>query len=275
MNSKFFTENEDLNEIIFSSINNCNKDIKKISSGWTNIVFDIISNNEHYIVKFPRDQFWSNCIEKDALISNFVNSSIGINSAKINIHYNNNRPFLLYKKIDGDVLTEKIKILDKDEIKNITQDLAKIFYKFHSFDVKKLPDIAQNKFYDFITNIPKLNEDSYDYSLFNQMKNDEKDEKKVFIHGDLNIGNVLLDKNKRVLAIIDYAFAGIGDIYTDLSRMSCRTNDYFFELLLEEYEKISNIKLNREKIENRKILWKYIEDEYMKFMKIIHPEVKF
>lgn len=89
----------------------------------------------------------------------------------------------------------------------------------------------------------------------------------------MNIGNILLDENDDIKAIIDYAFTGIGDIYTDLTIISCRIDKIFFDKLIKEYEKLSNIKLNTSKLDNRQALRQYIENEYIKFMKIYHPEI--
>lgn len=276
MNLIFFTVDENLYDILSKNIPNINKDFSIISSGWTNIVLDILINNEHFIAKFPRDQFWSDCIEKDAIISNFIGSTFSnFYAPNAKIYYDNNRPFMVYKKIDGNTLTTKFNNLNKEEKNKIAKSLANIFYNFHKIDINTIPDIAKNKFYDFITRIPKLDTKPYDFSLFDEMLYDIDKEKQVFIHGDLNIGNILLDNKQNITAIIDYAFSGICDIYTDLARISCRTSEEFFMTILEEYERISGLKLNMVKIENRKILWKYIEEEYMEFMKIKHPEIKF
>lgn len=276
MNSTFFTENEDLYGIISKKINNIDKNFSIISSGWTNIVVDVISNNENFIIKLPRDQFWSDCIEKDAIISNFISQNFNdFKTANAKIFYDDNRPFIAYKKIEGITLTEVFSSLTEEELEKIAKNIANIFYQLHSISIDKLPDVAKNKFYDFITQLPKINKKEYDFSLFDGMLEDKKNEKQVFIHGDLNIGNILLDKNKNIIAIIDYAFSGISDIYTDLARIFCRTSEKFLDIILKEYEKIANIQLNMQKIENRKKMWAYIESEYMKFMKVYHPEIKF
>lgn len=276
MNSTFFTVDENLYDILSKNIPNINKDFSIISSGWTNIVLDVLINNEHFIAKFPRDQFWSDCIEKDAIISNFIGSIFNtFSTPKAKIYYDNNRPFMVYKKIDGNTLTTQFDNLNKDEKNKMAKSLANIFYNFHKIDINTIPDVAKNRFYDFITKLPKLDSKPYDFSLFDEMLYDIEKEKQVFIHGDLNIGNILLDDKQNIIAIIDYAFSGICDIYTELSRISCRTSEDFFIAILEEYEKINGTKLNMKKIENRKILWKYIEQEYMEFMKIKHPEIKF
>ncbi len=275
MNRTFFTENEDLYAIIADKLNNLNRNIKKISTGWTNIVLDVESNNENYIVKLPRDDFCAQHIIKDASASNFVRNNMHIKTGDMKIVYNNNRPFSIHKKIDGKSLTERLNALTKESIENIAKQLAKIFYTFHSFNISKIPSNLKTRYYDFVSNLPKLDKNKYDFSYFNGMINDEDKEKQVFIHGDLNIGNVILNDNDEIEAIIDYSFCGLGDIYTDLSIFACRVKEDFFDIVLNEYQKISNKKLDMKKMDDRKQLRQYIEKEYIAFMKENHPEIKF
>lgn len=275
MNRTFFTEDEDLHAIIANKLENLSDNIKKVSTGWTNIVLDVNSNNESYIVKLPRDDFWANHIVKDATASNFVRNNMNINSGDMKIVYDNDRPFSIHKKIQSKALTECIDTLNIDKIEKIAKKLAHIFFIFHSFNISKIPQLLKCRYYDFISNLPKLDRNKYDFSYFNGMLDDEKEEEQVFIHGDLNIGNVILNENDEVEAIIDYSFCGLGDIYTDLSIFSCRVNDDFFNILVSEYEKISNKKLDVKKLQNRKKLRQYIEKEYKEFMKKTHPEIKF
>ena len=273
MNMVCFSENENLEDIIKKNINEKIESISKISTGWTNIVLDIKTNNDSYIAKLPRDEFWTNQIIKDSVISNFVRNNLGICTGDMKIYYDNNRPLSIHKKIEGNSLTERIKFLSKDKICNITKQLANIFYKFHNFNYKNHDEIKY-EYCDFIISMTKIDEKNYNMEYFKEMLEDNKDiNKKVFIHGDLNIGNIILNKNDDIEAIIDYSFAGLGDIYTDLSIISCRVDDFFFDSLIREYENISNIQLNKNKLKNRVDLRQHIEDTYIAFMKKFHPEV--
>lgn len=274
-NQTFFTEKEDLKAIIEKFLNSKVDTLNKISTGWTNIVFDTSSNGNSYIVRFPRNDFFSKQMEKDVEISNFVAKNLGIKTSDMTIQYHNERPFSIHKKINGNSLTNRITELNDEKKLNIAKEIANVFYRFHSFDINKLPNNFRVRFYDFLSNLPKLNEDQYDFSIFDSMLEDEETEKKIFAYGDLNIGNIILDENDNVNAFIDFAFCGISDIYTDLSRISCRMDDMFFQNILKEYEKLVGISLDLDRIENRKKMWQYIEKEYMEYMKFAFPEVKF
>lgn len=81
----YFKENKDLEHIIKTNLNLDNINISKISTGWTNIVLDIKTDTDSYIAKFPRDDFWAKCIEKDVIFSNFIRDNIGINTTNMKI----------------------------------------------------------------------------------------------------------------------------------------------------------------------------------------------
>lgn len=275
MNRTFFTEAEDFYAILADKFQSLDRNIRKISTGWTNIVLDVQSGSENYIVKLPRDDFWAKYITKDADASNFVRNNMDIRTGEMKILYSQNRPFSIHRRIEGTALTERLKDLSSEKISKVSKKLAEIFYSFHSFNISNLPEKLRTRYYDFVSNLPKLDEKKYDFSYFNGLLNDEKSEEQVFIHGDLNIGNVILNSDDDVEAIIDYSFCGLGDKYTDLSILACRIDDDFFDRVVSEYQKISGKNLDMKKMEDRKHLRQYIEKEYMAFMKANHPEIKF
>ena len=49
-----------------------------------------------------------------------------------------------------------------------------------------------------------------------------KTEMDSLVHGDLNLGNILLDENDKVIGVIDFCFAGTGNPNMDVARRVSR-----------------------------------------------------
>ena len=72
MAKDYFSLDEDFEKIIKNSLPNMNiKNINPISTGWTNIVYEVETDNGNYFFRFPRDNFWIRTIVKDYQFSKY------------------------------------------------------------------------------------------------------------------------------------------------------------------------------------------------------------
>ncbi len=270
----YFLETDNFIEILSKAIPNNIKNIKKITKGWTNIVFDIDTNSCEYIARFPRNEFFSKQIEKDVYVTQFLKETVKLNCPNINIFYYNDKPFSIHKKIEGSDLSNKIDLLSKEKIESLSNKIAKSLYKIHSINIETIPSVAKRHLSNFLKELAKVDKEiDYDYSLLEELEEDEKNSV-VFVHGDLNIGNILLDENDNFNAILDFSFAGLSDIYSDLSRICSRTDDkILLKNVVTNYEKISGRKIDINKVLRREKTWNYIDNQYIKYIRKHHPEI--
>ena len=270
----FFQQNDDFKSILLSVFNDNGFTFNIIPTGWTNLVLDIQHKNNNYIAKFPRNSFWAQQIQKDCDISNFVRENIGINSPEMKIYKDKfGRFFSMHKKINGTTFGEKFNTLSTDDKSKIAKQLVSIFYKLHSFNIDKIDKKYKYDFVEFLNNMIKI-ANNYDMKYFEELFKDHNNEQLVFAHNDINIGNIIIDENNNIVAIIDYAFAGLSDIYTDLSVISCRTDGVFFNRMIEEYEKLISKTINKEKLQNRIELRQHLEDVYVDYINKNCKEIK-
>ena len=269
-----FTERENLNAIIKIELQDeIILNINKISTGWTNIVFDVETVNGNYIFRFPRNEFFSKQIEKDVVANNFLKQKLNLKTVDMKLCSNNNRHFSVHTKIEGTPLTNKINTLTQQEKDKITKEIAEFYYKLHSININTIPEKCKIRLSDFLIELAKVDDNYYDYGDLLELQKDEENNL-VFVHGDLNIGNIILNENNEICAFIDFAFTGLSDIYCDLSRISCRVDGDFLSSILEHYEHFANMELDKTKIKNRNKMWKYVEEQYIVYMKNEFPEIE-
>ena len=145
MNKNYFSIDEDFNKIINTVLSDKNiVSINPISTGWTNIVFEVATNEGNFFFRFPRDDFWIRTIVKDYEFSKYIYGKTDFNTVKLELFYDNGRPFSMHKKIEGTVLADKMNKLTPDEISLVAQDISKFMYQLHhiSFDFVLLLHLA-------------------------------------------------------------------------------------------------------------------------------------
>lgn len=271
MNDIYFKVNENFEPII----KNCLKDkeiknMKLITTGWTNIVYEVETNDGNYFFRFPRDEFWSRTIVKDCEFSQYIYQKTDFNTCRLKLQYDNERPFSMHKKILGVPLAEKMDKLSEYEIKAISDDIAKFMAELHALDFKK-EDIFS------INNIGLNLRDFLDELLTKHVSKEDRafwrftdtiDKPQCLVHGDLNLSNILLDENNKITAIIDFGFAGFGNKYDDIARVLSRDcPEVFKKAITESYENYSKNKIDEKTLNDKITEWSNIDKGYINYMR--------
>ena len=230
MNNTYFTLDDNFEKIIKNTLND--KEIislKQIPTGWTNIVYEVTTSEGNFFFRFPRDEFWSRTIVKDYEFAKYIYGKTDFNTVKLDIFYDNDRPFSVHKKIPGIPLAEVMNDLSADEIKNISDEIAKFMYQLHHLNYDKskiftIHNIGLN-LTDFLDELLNVHVAQNDMKFWypSTLSSDDN----CLVHGDLNSSNILLDENHHVSAIIDFGFGGFGNKYNDIGRIIGRCPETF------------------------------------------------
>jgi len=199
---------------------------------------------------------------------------MNLKTVDMNIAYDNNRPYSIHKKVPGIALTERINFLSKNKVDEIAKNIALFYTTIHNISFNKIPnEIKDVKLSKFLIELSKVDDDYYDYSELITLETKENEES-VLVHGDLNIGNILLDENDDITAFIDFSFVSLSTRCADLSRISCRISTEFLNKIISEYEKLNGILIDSKEIKRCINMWKYVEEQYVIYMKKFHPEIQ-
>lgn len=127
MKKNYFTLDEDFENIIRNSLPN-KKIISTnlITTGWTNIVFEVSTDSEKFFFRFPRDDFWSRTIVKDYEFCKYISNKIDFQIVKLELLFDNERPFTKHKKIEGTVLADKMNDMTHEQIKIFSEILVEL-----------------------------------------------------------------------------------------------------------------------------------------------------
>lgn len=272
MKEVFFKPDEDFEKIIKNTLNNKKiNNLQQITTGWTNIVYEVETDDGNYFFRFPRDEFWSRTIVKDCEFANYIYKKTEFNTSNLQLHYDNGRPFSVHKKIAGTPLAKKMDSLTDDEVKDVSGDIAKFMYELHNVNFEENEVFKTNniglKLPDFLNELLTLHVSKDDRKFWNMEEIDDKCEN--LVHGDLNPSNVLLDENNNVTAIIDFGFGGFGDKYDDISRIIGRCPEKFKDNIVKSYENYSNEEINMNILDNKIEKWDNIDKGYINYMRSI------
>ena len=270
---KYFSLDEDYNRIIENSLNNKKiNSINQISTGWTNIVFEVGTNDGNYFFRFPRDDFWIRTIVKDCEFSNYIQGKTHFNTVLLKQSSDKERAFSIHKKIKGQALTEKMNSMSPEEIKQVSKEVAEFMVELHNIKYDKSEIFKANNIglnlVDFLDELIEkhLNPEDKVFWKYKEFKNKDNN---CLVHGDLNPGNIIVDENNHISAIIDFGFAGFGNKYFDISRIIGRLPEDFKNEIISSYEQFSNSKLDYEILDKEIEIWNNIDTGYINYMRKI------
>jgi aminoglycoside phosphotransferase (APT) family kinase protein len=264
--NKFFTVSDPLNDIIAETMPE--RQIEKtehILTGWTNIVIEVTTDNGAYFFRFPRNPFWSKMIVKDAAVCNFVDGKTSYYTPQMKLCYDKNgRPFSVHKKIEGYTLGDRIYHLSHTALLGAAYDTAKFIKELSGIDLRGAPEEVKYPLSEFLH---ELDYEHYKKHIDEDHEYIKATETDKLVHGDLNLGNILLDENDKVIGVIDFCFAGTGNPQMDEARILSRpVPKEFEEAFLAQFSDISNIP-------RMKKAWKHIDAGYAEHIRTNFPEI--
>ncbi|MBR3236425.1 aminoglycoside phosphotransferase family protein [Candidatus Saccharibacteria bacterium] len=264
--NNFFTPSDPLDRIIEETLEDKKVlETKQILTGWTNIVFEVNTDKGAYFFRFPRNPFWSRMIVKDAAVCNFVDGKTSYYTPQMKLYYDSEgRPFSVHEKIEGYTLGDRIYHLSHTALTGAAYDVAKFIKELSGIDLRGAPKEVKFPLSEFLH---ELDYEHYDKHIDADHRYIKATEKSQLVHGDLNLGNILLDKNDKVIGIIDFCFAGTGNPNMDVARMISRPAP-------EEFEKefLSYFDDTKE-ITRMKKAWKDIDNGYAEHIRTHFPEI--
>ena len=272
MQKNYFTLDEDFENIIKNSLPNREiHSIRSVTTGWTNIVFEVSTNDGCYFFRFPRDEFWIKTIVKDYDFAKFINGKTDFKTAELSLLYDNGRPFSMHKKIDGTVLVSKMNDMSDEEIKVVSKDIAKFMYQLHHipFNKENVFQKSNNiglKLVDFLDELLNVHVDPKDKVFWKYDEFINKDNT-CLVHGDLNSSNIILDDSNHISAVIDFGFGGFGNKYFDLARIIGRCPENFRNEIMKDYEELEGQNLNTSTLNNEIDIWNKIDGAYINYMR--------
>ena len=264
--ANFFTPNDNLDKIITETFPD--KKIEKtehIITGWTNIVIEVTTNKGSYFFRFPRNPFWSKMIVKDAAVCNFVDGKTSFYTPQMTLHYDSKkRPFSVHRKIEGYTLGDRLYHLSHTALTGAAYDVAKFIKELSGIDLREAPTKVK---YPLSRFLKELDYEHYEKHIDDDHKYIKETELKKLVHGDLNLGNVLLDENDKVIGVIDFCFAGTGNPNMDVARIVSRpAPKEFEEAFLSQFD-------NTEEISRMKKAWQDIDNGYAEHIRTNFPEI--
>lgn len=277
MAKEFFTVDENYNEIIKEALEQEFEDIKIeeiqfIPTGWTNIVYEVSTNNGDFFFRFPRDQFWERTIVKDYQFAKYINGKTSFKTVELILKENKGRPFSMHKKIKGTPLALKMNELPEKEVKKVSKQIAKFMHEMHTLDYNPNEIFSINNIgldlQDFITELLDKHVSEEDLEFWKK-QNFESKEDACLVHGDLNSSNILLDENNNIAAVIDFGFGGFGNKYQDISRIIGRCPENFKSEIVSSYEELEDEKLNPKEVDKNISTWSKIDSGYINYMRKI------
>lgn len=232
-----------------------NEEIIIENDGWASYAFTVGDK----IVRVPKKYIES--YQKEEKILDFIRNDISVEIPKVKFVVKDNISYAIHKKIEG----ENWNIHTYEKLNSEGQDLfcydvANFFAELHKIPVENVAGILKE--FDYERSLTQEQIHRYlkdDFSkeerekIYNLLKEVEslKDDL-VFTHQDFHDHNIVVDKNHRLKGVFDFGNCGIDDRCLDFHSLYNPVYLEFLKKVIDYYEKITDIKVDIEKIRKLK-----------------------
>ena len=269
MDKTFFDNNDDFESIVKTHLSNVTE-VSLIPTGWTNYVYIAKTKDKQFIFRFPRNEFFAKAIETELDFTPLAKKRLSVGTTNLLRKSHKGRTFSMHELVDGYVLTDVLHKMTTAQIDMLAQDFADYIYELQNMQFSpselQLPTSSQ-----FLAELALVGDNGYDFSKLRRLG--ELDEQGILTHGDFNQGNVLVDQNFRLAAVLDYAFICWSCDINDLARMIGRLPPKFRLPLIKAFESRLEKQINLDDLDYLIDLWSYVDNDYIKYMKKHHPYI--
>ena len=204
------------------------QEIKLIKLGKSkNVKYKIKINNKYYLLKineFITEKETNNIVK----VIKRINKYMPENTQHLEFYgYSKKlkKSFIVYKYIDGNSLNE----LKNEDLYSLGIMTGKLLFKFHQIPTFGLPLKDESKFLRQIQKRAIFDESSendiHDITKYIKNNNYNLGKKRVLLHNDLNLGNIIWSNGK--IIIIDFDNCVKGDWFIDFKKKIRNKNDFF------------------------------------------------
>lgn len=236
--------------------------IQKIDHGKSSDIFLVETVEKTYIFKFPKTNYQNLSFIKERFNCNLFYDLLDVKTPFINITDYKGLKCIFYEAIDGRNLSDVF--FDTEEIKCLAKQLSKLLKQFNEIGCQN------RKVLSLKTKKEELLEFSRDFGYvpkFNLIQ-DILDENETVIHGDFHRSNILVDQNKNICGLLDFATVCYGSLYFDIGHMIFSMSEPFNTYFLLECENQFKRKFDKDKIDRILIfLDDLINKHYLPYIK--------
>lgn len=271
----FFSVFENFEEIIKTNVKGV-RAVEKIATGWTNYVFVAKTRTGRYIFRFPRNVFFASAMEKEITVTQWMRKVFPKLTVNLQKGMADGRIFSRHKMKKGLTLTAyygKLKLRQKERLtKDLVNYLIRLQEKTPFFEqmFRNHTEVLRERLSDFLMRLSYVNGDeNYPVSPIQFL---EEVETPALVHGDLNPGNILINKRGRLKAVLDYAFFSHSTPFADAARIIGRMPDDFQPMFEKEFLRQTGQCLP-DYLPSLMAMWKTVEEDYIAYIHRECPDI--
>lgn len=243
------------------------KNVRFVEHGYDNLVGLV---DDKYALKFPRNEYAYQRDQYEECVLFDLNLLDQLLIPRV-VGKGNNPPYFITTFVKGDHLSaNEIRELLEVQQKSIAEKIAKFAYTMHSMlpinkalihrKKLKLDTLKEEPWVIYFENklqnmtFPNPQQDKLTKQFYQKWKDLNYETPEVVVHDDLHNENLMFE-GSNLIGIVDFGDTNIGHPEQEFRQMY-RISEPILDMVIQNYEQLSHLKLNKEAI----ILWAILQE---------------